>query len=86
MNLPMQKFLYNMDLTTTEIALIISVFGSIGAAWLNARISISKLQVEVSNIKEQIKEEKATNEKAFEKIDKKLDGIDEKIEKLIWKK
>jgi len=75
-----------MDLTTVEIGLIISVFMSIGAAWLNARISISKLQVEVSNIKDQIKEEKATNEKAFEKIDKKLDGIDEKIEKLIWKK
>ena len=74
-----------MDLTTTEIGLIISVFMSIGAAWLNARISISKLQVEVSNIKEQIKEEKATNEKAFERIDKKLDGIDEKIEKILFR-
>jgi hypothetical protein len=74
-----------MDLTTTEIALIISVFGSIGAAWLNARISISKLQVEVSNIKDQIKEEKATNEKAFERIDRKLDSIDEKIEKILFR-
>jgi len=74
-----------MDLTTVEIGIIISVFTSIGAAWLNARISISKLQVEVSNIKEQIKEEKVTNEKAFEKIDKKLDGIDEKIEKILFR-
>jgi outer membrane murein-binding lipoprotein Lpp len=73
-------------LSTAEVSTLFVIFSSIGAAWLNARISIAKLQVQVQNIKEEIEAEKENNERAFDKIDKKLDTIHDKIDRLTWKK
>ena len=70
-----------MELTSSEIFALISIFGGIGAAWLNSRISIAKLQTEVEFIKEEIKQERESNNKAFEKIDSKLDAIMQKLMK-----
>jgi uncharacterized membrane protein (DUF106 family) len=70
------------SLTTMEIIALVGIFSTIGAAWMNARISIAKLQVEVENVKKEIKEDKDMNEKAFDKIDKKLDSIMDKLTNL----
>jgi len=71
-----------MELTSSEIFALISIFGGIGAAWLNSRISIAKLQVEVSMIKEEIKQERESNEKHFSKIYDKLDNILDRLSKV----
>jgi len=69
-----------MTITFVEF---ISVFGAsvivIFGAWINSKIAVAKLQTEVENIKQEIKEEKFANSKAFEKIDKKLDEIMNKL-------
>jgi len=69
-----------MTITFVEF---ISVFGAsvivIIGAWIQSKIAVAKLQTEVENIKQEIKEEKFANFKAFEKIDRKLDEIMDKI-------
>jgi len=68
-----------MELSSSEIFSILGVLFVIGGAWLNSRISISKLQSEVEFIKEQIKDEKTSNENHFKKIYEKLDNVLERL-------
>lgn len=68
-----------MSLNLSEIVSLIGIFIVIGGAWLNSRISIAKLQTEVEYIKDQIQDEKSSNEKHFKTIYKKLDVIMDKL-------
>lgn len=47
--------------------------------WINLTSRVAGLEKEVGNLKEQIKEEKRDNQKAFEAINTKLDKISDTL-------
>lgn len=69
-----------MSITFLEF---VSVFGGLSiaivGAWINSKISIAKLQVEVQLLKEEVESEKKANNKNFEKLENKIDQILNKL-------
>ena len=72
-----------------DYTILITLIGyaiAIVSTWINLTNKVAGLEKEVSNLKDQIKEEKRDNKAAFEAISNKLDKISDTLFELAQKK
>lgn len=76
----------NVNMIFGIVVTLIGYAIAIITTWINLTSKVAGLEKEVGNLKEQIKEEKRDNQKAFESINTKLDKISDTLFELAQRK
>jgi hypothetical protein len=66
-----------------ELFGIVPIVGSIIAVWVKMNTLVSKQEVKIENLEQELREMKRHNERQEEKMYKKLDDIDTKISEFL---